>query len=51
MIAIILFRNDGDKCYQLYSSFLKIASEVNDYNSQKCWQLYFSEMLVTDDRC
>ena len=38
VLAIILVRNAGDKCEQLFFSFSKMASNVNNY--------IFSEMLA-----
>ena len=41
MLAIIIFRNDGDKIYQLENPEM-LAINVSNYTVQKCWR----QMLV-----
>ena len=37
MLAIIMFRNVGDKCYQLEHPEM-MTTNVSNYNFQKCWR-------------
>ena len=52
MLATIIVRNAGDKCYLLENPEM-LATNASNYNFQKCWRYMLAIILFRDagDKC